>query len=483
MFDTLLCIAIQEGRHSVRLLWRSKAFAIAAVSTLAFGIATTTLMFALVQGIVLRPLPVREQDRLILSWREAPTTGSAVYPFGDAEIDAVARETRLLESVAGVSRNGVARSVLSDGSTSSYASVGLITGGFFEVLGAEASLGRRISVADDREGAEPVAVISHGYWQRRFGGAADVIGRRVTLGERPCVIVGVMPSDLDYPQGVEVWRTTRSMPVDGAFGAGARREVNLIARLRPGVTVAQARSELAAMDVRLASDGPADGNRRLAVVVRPYADVVIGDVRRPMIALFGAVAFVLLIACANVANLLHLRGEGRRGELAVRAALGAGRGRIAAHAIAESLVLSGLAGVVGAWLAWAALPLVITLVPEGLPRVESIRIDAAVVGFAVAVALLTTLLAGVTAAMWWAPVACSASCSEKRAGGSAGGYTTSPIAGTVVRDGIGFHAIDLHIEPLLSRHVDVEDTWPQRITVRLKPNQDASEYVTPRISP
>ncbi len=401
MLHTRRGMANQDVRSSVRLLWRSKGFATAAVSTLALGIAATTLMFALVQGILLRPLPVREQDRLILAWREAPTTGSAVYPFGDTELDAVARETRLLESVAGVSRNGVARTVLSDGSTSSYANVGLVTGGFFEVLGAEAVLGRRISVADDREGAEAVAVISHGYWQRRFGGAADVIGRRVTLGERPCVVVGVMPPDLDYPQGVELWRTTRSMPVDGAFGAAARREVNLVARLRSGVTVAQAQSELAALDARLASTVSADGSRRLAVVVRPYADVVIGDVRRPMFALFGAVAFVLLIACANVANLLLLRGEGRRGELAVRAALGAGPGRLAAQAIAESLVLSGVAGVVGVWLAWVALPLMITLVPDGLPRVESIRIDPPVVGFAVAVAFLTTLLAGVAPAWAW----------------------------------------------------------------------------------
>lgn len=401
MVDTLLGKAHHEVRYSVRLLWRSKAFAIAAVATLAVGVATTTVMFAVVQGVLLRPLPVHEQDRLVVSWREAPTTGSAVYPFGDVEIDTVGRESRLFERVAGVSRSGVARAVLSDGGASAYANVGLVTGGVFEVLGVEAALGRRISEADDREGAEPVVVISHGYWQRRFGGTTDVIGRRIVIGEHPCVIVGVMPRELDYPQGVEVWRTTRSMPAASAFGAAARREVNLIGRLRPGVTVAQARSELAAIDQHVVSDAASDALRRLTVVVQPYADVVVGEVRRPMLALFGAVALVLLIASANVANLLLLRGEGRRGELAVRAALGAGRGRLASQALAESFVLSVMAGLTGVLLAWAVLPLLIALMPGGVPRVDSIRIDATVVSFSAAVVFVTTLLAGAAPALFW----------------------------------------------------------------------------------
>src|SRR5688572_27572541 len=139
----LLDMVHQDARYAVRLLLRAKAFTTAAVLTLALGIAATTVMFALIQGVLLRPLPVQEEDRLILSWREAPTAGSALYPFGDAEIEAVARESQLLESAAGVTRNGVWRAVVSDGGTSSYANVGLITGGFFEVLGAQALLGRR----------------------------------------------------------------------------------------------------------------------------------------------------------------------------------------------------------------------------------------------------------------------------------------------------------------------------------------------------
>src|SRR5688572_7835726 len=139
----LLDTVYQDARYAVRLLWRAKAFTTAAVLTLALGIAATTVMFALIQGVLLRPLPVQEQDRLIVSWREAPTAGSAFYPFGDVAIEAIARESQLLENAAGVTRNGVVRAVVSDGSTSSYANVGLITGGFFEVLGAQALLGRR----------------------------------------------------------------------------------------------------------------------------------------------------------------------------------------------------------------------------------------------------------------------------------------------------------------------------------------------------
>jgi predicted permease len=369
------------------------------VSTLALGIAATTVMFALIQGVLLRPLPVQEQDRLILSWREAPTAGSAVYPFGDVEIDAIARDSQLLESAAGVTRNGVRRAVVSDGIASSYANVGLITGGFFEVLGAQAVLGRRFTITEDRDGAEPAAVISHGYWQRHFGGAPDVVGRRITINEQPCVVVGVMPPDLDYPRGVDIWRTTRSIPADSAFGIAAQREVNLIGRLRPGVTVEQASSELAALDRQLATDFDSF-RRRLTIVVRPFAEAMIGDVRRTMFALFGAVALVLLIASANVANLLLMRGESRRGELALRAALGAGRGRIAREVLAESLVLSVMAGIAGFLLAWVALPVLVTIVPDGLPRIESIRIDATVAVFSVAVVFVTALLAGMAPALF-----------------------------------------------------------------------------------
>jgi predicted permease len=389
----------QDFCFACRGLWRAKAFTGAAVLTLALGIAGTTVMFALIEGVLLRPLPVHDQDRLIIAWKEMRTSESAQYPFGNTEIETVAESSQLLENAAGVTRNGVGRSVVTDSGVSSYANVGLVTGGFFDVLGVQPILGRTLTLADEKDGAENVIVVSSGFWQRRYGASREALGRRLTLGERPFTIVGVMPPDLDYPTGVEVWRTTSSVPAGGPFGDAARREVNLIARLRPGVRIEQARSEITALSHRLEADAPANAPRGLVPVVRPFADVVVGDVRTAMLALFAAVGLVLLIASANVANLLLMRGEARRSDLAVRAALGARRGRIVRQVLAESVVIAVLAGAAGFAVTWWSLHALITLVPEGLPRVESVRIDAAVVVFSTAVVFVTALLAGVGPAL------------------------------------------------------------------------------------
>ena len=381
------------------MLWRAKAFTAAAVLTLALGLASTIIMFALIQGVLLRPLPVHEQDRLILAWKEARTSDSARYPFGSTEIEAVADASRLLVAAAGVTRNGVGRTVITENGRASYANVGLVTGGFFDVLGVRPILGRAFTIRDDREGAEPVIVISAGLWQRRYGSDRHVIGRRLSFDGSAFTIVGVMPPDLDYPTGVEIWRTTMSVPTTGPFGDAARYEVNLIGRLRPGVTIEQATSEIAALSQRLDDAKPADASRGVIPVVRSFPDVIVGDVRAPMIALMGAVGLVLLIACANVANLLLLRGEARRREMAMRSALGAGRARLLRQVFSEGLVLSVLAGVVGLAVAWASLRSLVTLIPDGLPRVESIRVDPVVVLFALAAVLVIAVLASIAPAL------------------------------------------------------------------------------------
>ena len=394
---------LENLRHDIRVAWRglsrSKAFSAAAILTLGLGIAGTTVMFTLIQGVLLRPLPVRDQGRLVIAWKELRASGFAHYPFGDAEIEAVGDASKLLEIVAGVDANGVGREVISEDGASAYLRTALVTGRFFEVLGVEPVIGRALNPGDDVDGAENVLVIGHGVWQRRYGGSRDVVGRRVTLGDRRFTVVGVMPPDLDYPSGVEAWRTTRSVPTTGPFGDAARREVDLVARLRPHVTIEQAVDEISALTLRLEAVEASSAPRSLIPVVRSFEAAVIGNVRPAMFALMAAVALVLLIASANVANLLLMRSEGRRAELAVREALGASRGRIVRQLLAESLMLTLAAAAVGLVVTWWSLHGLLTRLPDGLPRVEAVRLDVAIVLFTVAVALLTSLLSGLVPAL------------------------------------------------------------------------------------
>ena len=381
-------------RFDIHLAWRAlsraPAFSAAAVLTLALGIAGSIAMFTLIRGVLLRPLPVRDQARLIVAWKELRASGFTHHPFGDREIDAVGRESRLVEAVAGADANGAGRAVVTEDGSSSFVNAATVTGGFFGVLGVDAVAGRSLAPADDVEGAEPVVVISDGLWTRRYGRASDVLGRRITIDEKRFAIVGVMPPDLDYPAGVELWRTTQSFSTAGPFGDAARREIDLVARLRPGVTLEQATSELTTLTRRLEQELPAGATRDLVPVVRPFEQVMVGNVQPALLMLLAAVAVLLLIATANVANLLLMRGEARRAELAVREALGAGRARIARELLIESLTISWVAAVVGLVATWVSLRAFLALIPDGLPRIESIRVDLAVVAFAVAVACVTS---------------------------------------------------------------------------------------------
>lgn len=393
----------EDLRVAARALARAGAFSSAAVLTLAAGIAGTTTLFALVNGVLLRPLPVPEQDRLIVGWKEFPSGTFAHWPFRATEVEAIGRESRLLERVSGASYYGAGSGgVVFEGGRASYLRAASVMGGFFDVVGVAPVLGRALRPADDVAGAENALVISHGLWRGRYGGSRDALGRRLVIGSQPFTIVGVMPPDFDYPRGAEAWTTLRadaSVETNPAFREGILRDVDLVARLRAGVTLEQARSELQAFVTALEAGLPPDSARGLRPVVRAYEDVVVGDVRPALLLLFGAVGLVLLIASANVANLLLLRGESRRQELALRAALGAGPGRLARQLLAESVLLSLAAGVVGLAVSRWLLQIVLALVPGGLPRVESVRVGPVVFLFTLGLALLTAGLAGVAPAL------------------------------------------------------------------------------------
>ena len=376
-----------------RSLLRARSFSAVAVLTLALGLASSTVMFALVQGVLLRPLPVRDQDRLVVVWKELRTSGLPRNPFGGEEIEDVARATRLLESVAGVSWNGAWRWTSLENDQTTVVRGAPVTGRFFEVLGVNPVLGRVFAPADDVEGAENVLLLSYGLWQRRYGGTADVIGRRLILDDLPFTIVGVMPSGFEYPIGVDLWRTTRSMPLGRPFANAAREELDMIARLRPGVTIEQATSELTTLTRQYEQALPAGWSRGFMPVVRPLADYLVGDVRMPLLAVLAAVGLVLLIATANVANLVLMRGEMRRAELAVRQALGAGRGRIIRQLFVENLMLALAAAAIGLLFAWWALPALVLVLPDGVPRIQTVRLDTGVVVAMTGVTFVTALLA------------------------------------------------------------------------------------------
>jgi len=379
-------------RVASRSLWRARAVTGAAVFTLALGIAGTTAMFALVEAVLLRPLPVPEQDRLILAWAEPRSGSSNHWPFRRADIDVIRDDARTLESVAGISYYGAFWLAAKDGGVGAAG----VTGDFFRVVGVGPIVGRVLNPADDVPGAENVLVITRGLWQGRYGGSRDVIGRREILGGQSFTIVGVVPRDLEYPPGVEAWTTLDAVAATLSkeeFRGGVRDQVDLVGRLRPHATLEQAASEQQALTDHFEVSAQYDTPRGSTAIVRRFEDVVVGDARASMILLFIAVALVLCVASANVANLLLLRGVTRQSEVAVRAALGASPGRLARQLVAESLLLALTSGVAGLVAGWWVLKVVLALLPDGFPRLDSVGINAAVIAFALATSFLAALLA------------------------------------------------------------------------------------------
>lgn len=396
---------LHDVRLALRGVGRARAFYATAVVTLAIGMAGATVMFTLIRGILLRPLPVPDEDRLVVSWRVPPSGPATHVPYRSADIDEIARDSRVFERVAGVGYNGAFEQTWEDGARRFSAATAVVMGEFFAVAGIPPLLGEVLTRDHDRPGTDKAVVLSHAAWQRLFGGAPDVVGRVLVARTQAYRIAGVMPEDFEYPRGVAIWTTPMALASGVEFEAyrlGLLRDVELLARLRPGVTTAQAQAELASVTARLdvaAPAGDAQGFVNFRPVVRSYKHVVVGDIDRALVVLFAAVGLILVIASANVANLLLMRGETRRGELVVRAALGASRGRLVTAIVAESLVVAVLAAGVGLLLSHWSLQTVTTLVPDGLPRLASIRTDLAVVAFTAGLAFVTAVLAGLAPAL------------------------------------------------------------------------------------
>jgi len=383
----------------LRRFTRAPMFTAAALLTLAIGIGANTAVFSVVNGVLIKPLPYPKSEELVGVWHSAPGVG-----FKDGEVNVAPTmyfsyrdEGRVLQHVGIWSRGGVTVTGFSE--PEQVRSL-FVTQGVLDAVGVPPTLGRWFSREDDTPGTQETVLLTHGYWQRRFGGDRHVLGRTITIDSKPRAVIGVMPdgfrfldadTDVILPQ-----RFDRARLFLGNFSFTG------IARLKPGVTVEQANADVARMlpiwfdtwPVALGLDKKLFQNARFAPALRPLKQDIVGNITDVLWVLMGTIGVVLLIACANVANLLLVRVEGRQQELATRAALGAGRGRIARELIQESLTLGAMGGALGVGVAFGALRLLKALRPETLPRLDEITIDPLVIGFAAVASILSGILFG-----------------------------------------------------------------------------------------
>lgn len=375
-----------DFRQGIRSLRRHRGLAIAATATLGLGIGAALTMAGIVDHVLLRPLPVREQQRVVVAWGVFQTSRFGHVPLTYATMKAIGERSRVFERLAGLDYNGAWSVVGRSGDQAVPLRIGVVTGELFATLGVAPVLGRMLTAHDDRLGAAPAAVISEGLWRRRFGGDSGVIGRPLSIWTDSYTIVGIAPDDFELPQGAEAWVPLAVIRPD-AVEDEAYGTLDLVGRLRAGQTPEDARVELNRLVAEI------DGSQwsvdsRLVTSVRTLHEVLVGQVRPAILVLWSAALLVFLVAVLNLGNLLVVRGLERQREFAVRRAIGATRVSLARQVVVETAVmvaLGGLAGMLLAWAGWRALPV---FAPEDFPRIGGISLNASVLLLAVGLSLL-----------------------------------------------------------------------------------------------
>jgi putative ABC transport system permease protein len=377
----------RDVRYAARVFGKQPAFAAAAVLTLALGIGATTAMFSVVYGVLLKPLPFHEPERLVSLQQIAPHGAGGNHGPGTY---LTYRENH--QVFEGIGAWDPAEVSITGGRDPERVQALLVSASTLPLLRVQPILGRLFGAEDDTPGAPRRVMLTHGYWQRRFAGTDDVVGQQLVIDGRPTEVIGVLPASFTFLRTRPA--VVLPMPLDVNAPRGISFGFQALARMKPGVTLAQANGDVARMISLLP---PTFARLELRPNVRPLAAEVIRDVGQILWILLAAVGVVLLVACGNVANLFLVRAEGRHQELAVRAALGAGRGRIARELLSESVVLAVAGGLLGVLLAQAAIGLLRAIAPAELPRVDDIGIDWMVLLFTASVSLLSGALCGALA--------------------------------------------------------------------------------------
>jgi len=403
----------QNFKYALRRLRNNPGFTIVAVLTLALGIGANSAMFSIVNAVLLRPLPYRDPQRLVLlseHWPQFPRLSLSYLNYRDWR-----DQSHSFEAVAAVRNNVMTMTGISEAERLPTQNV---TANLFDMLGVKPELGRGFSEAEDKPGGPPVVLISHGLWQRHFSSSPSVLGQSIILDNQSYSIIGVMPAGFEVLQQapnviipLEPW--ARTLPDDRSWHPG----ILPIARLKSDVSLQQARSEIAVIARRLEKQYP-ETNTDVSSLVDLMQDQIVQNVRPALLVLVGAVGVVLLIACANVANLMLIRAAGRRREMAVCAALGARRSDIIRQLLAESVLLAVVGGALGLALAWVTMPLVVRLAGDSLPRSNSVSVDLWVLLFTLVVAVLAGILFGLAPARYAWRVDLREALNETNRGGS-----------------------------------------------------------------
>ncbi len=379
---------LKDIRYAVRSLLKRPGFLFVSVITLALGIGANTAIFSVVNAVLLRPLPYRDPERIVTIWQNNVKAGVARNDVSPANFLDWREQSRSFEAMAGIEPFGF--SMIGNGEPEQFRSW-LVTSGFFEVLGASALHGRTFTIEDYQPGNERVVVIGYGLWQRRFGSDQSLVGQKLTLNGQPFTVVGILPPAVQFPPDREVWAPRVPRDYDRQLRGPTYWKV--IARLKPGVTIAQAQDEMSGIASRLAEQYP-DTNGGMGATAVFLSEQLTGQVRSALLILLGAVGFVLLIACGNVANLLLVRGAERYREFAIRSALGAARTRLIRQLLTESLLLALLGGIGGVLLASWGVRLILAFSSAKIPGLEYVSIDAPVLLFALGVSMLTAIIFG-----------------------------------------------------------------------------------------
>jgi predicted permease len=382
----------QDIRQSFRRLGKQPGFTAVVLLTLALGIGANTAIFSVVNTVLLRPLPYREPSRLVTIQHHYPTL-QLDAPVSAPGFQAYHDDTRIFDAVSvetswSANLTGVGEPVRLRG--------GRVSGDYFRTIGVPAALGRALLPEDDAPGREREVVISDGLWKRLFGAERSIVGRTISLNGEGYTVVGVMPPSFNdfWSRDVEIWRPLALTPDNFT-----NEWLNLTARLKPGVTLDQAARDMRAFAEKLKRDNPGSFPEKWTLKVTSLDEIATGDIRPALLVLLGAVGFVLLIACANVANLLLARAAGRTKEVAIRSALGAERWHIIRQLLTESVVLSLIGGAVGLLLAYWSVRALVAVNPGNVPRVQEMGIDANVLLFTLIISLGTGLLFGVMPAL------------------------------------------------------------------------------------